>query len=325
VTNAVIEWLLMRKEKPEQASLFDVETIGEMTGKLEADWKSAAEREKASRSRFAQRTIRPEEVAKEVLAIRETLGRADEVREFTEQALAALEAVLRRDDEGFTADLSGTPAGLRDAVAPVVGGDAVESGRTVPFRTTSAVARGEAALVRTDPVVGAIAGYVLNAALDDQLDGHRPARRCGVIRTRAVDVRTTLLLVRYRFHLTLPSRVGERQLVAEDARLLAFQGAPAKAVWLGSEDALALADLTADENTDREFAVRTMTRVLDALGETKPHLEEYGDQLAAELLESHRGARRAASEIVRGVNVVAQKPADILGAYVYLPVSGGAA
>ena len=325
VTNAVVEWLLMRNERPEQASLFDTETINEMTGKLEADWKSAAERETASRSRFAQRTIRPEEVAKEVLAIRETLGRADEVREFTQQALAALDAVLRKDAEGFTADLSSTPIGLRDAVAPVVGVDAVESGRPVPFRATSAVARGEAALVRTDPVVGAIAGYVLNAALDDQTDGRRPARRCGVIRTKAVDVRTTLLLVRYRFHLTLPSRVGERQLVAEDARLVAFQGAPAKAVWLAPEDALALADLTADENTDREFAIRTMSRVLDALETTEPYLEKYGDELAAELLESHRSARRAAAEIVRGVNVIAQKPADILGAYVYLPVSGGAA
>lgn len=323
VTNALVEWLLMRNERPEQASLFDVETIKEMTGQLEADWKSAAEREKMSRSRFAQRTIRPDEVAKEVLSIRETLGRADEVREFTRQALASLEAVLRTDEDGFTADLSGTPVGLRDALAPVVGGDAVETGRPVPFRTTSAVARGEAALVRTDPVVGAIAGYVLNAALDDQTGGRRPARRCGVIRTKAVETRTTLLLVRYRFHLTLPSRAGERQSVAEDARLVAFEGSPAKAVWLDPADALALAELAADENTDREFAVRTMGRVLDALHETKPYLDNYGDELAAQLLESHRSARRAAAEIVRGVTVAAQKPADILGAYVYLPVSGG--
>nr|WP_244194972.1 DEAD/DEAH box helicase [Amycolatopsis niigatensis] len=325
VTNAVVEWLLMRHESPEQAALFDVETINAMSGKLEADWNSAAERETASRSRFAQRAIRPEEVAKEVLAVRETLGRADEVQNFTRQALASLEAVLRKDDNGFTADLSGTPVGLRDAVAPVVGGNAVESGRPVPFRTTAAVARGEAALVRTDPVVGAIAGYVLNSALDENTTSLRPARRCGVIRTKSVDTRTTLLLVRYRFHLTLPSRVGERQLVAEDARLLAFQGSPANATWLSSDDALALADVTADENTDRDFAVRTMRRVLDSLDATKPHLAVHGDELAEELLTSHRRVRQASAEIVRGVNVVAQKPADILGAYVYLPVSGGAA
>ncbi|MFK0249509.1 helicase-related protein [Amycolatopsis azurea] len=325
VTDAIVEWLLMRSQRPEQASLFEVETVDEKALTLELDWKSAAEREKTSRSRFAQRTIRPEEVAREVTAIRDTLGRAGEIHGFVRQTLAALEAVLRNEGTGFTADLSGTPIGLRDALASVIGGDALERSKPVPFRATAAVARGEAALVRTDPVVGALAGYVLNAALDDLAGGSRPARRCGVIRTKSVETRTTLLLVRYRFHLTLPSRAGERQLIAEDARLLAFEGAPATATWLSAEEALNLLGLTADENTDRSFGVRTMQRVLDGLPTAKPHLEAFGDELAAELLTSHRRVRTAAGEIVRGVNVVAQKPADILGAYVYLPVSGGAA
>lgn len=327
VTDAIVEWLLMRNQRAEQAALFELDTIERKAAQLEANWKSAAEREKTSRSRFAQRAIHPEEVAREVAAVRDTLGRAAEVRGFVRHALAALEAVLRDDRAGgFTADLSGAPIGLRDALAPMLGGDAVETGRQVPFRDTAAVARGEAALVRTDPVVGALAGYVLNAALDDKADGSPPARRCGVIRTRGVETRTTLLLVRYRFHLTLPSREGERprELVAEDARLLAFQGAPTTASWLPPEDALTLLDLTSDENTDRAFGERTMRRMLDALDATTTHMEAYGDELAAELLASHRRVRSAAGEIVRGVSVTAQKPADILGAYVYLPVSGGA-
>ncbi|PRX50861.1 SNF2 domain-containing protein [Prauserella shujinwangii] len=324
VTDAIVEWLLMRNEQPEQAGLFEVEAVGKKADALEADWKSAAEREKTSRSRFAQRAIHPEEVAREVAAVRDVLGRAAEIRGFVRHALSAMEAVLRDDGAGgFTADLSGAPVGLRDALAPILGGDVVDAARQVPFRDTAAVARGEAALVRTDPVVGAIAGYVLNAALDEKASGPRPARRCGVIRTRAVDTRTTLLLVRYRFHLTLPSRSGQRQLVAEDARLLAFRGSPANADWLPSADAVALLEASADENTDREFAERTMQRVLDGLDATTAHLESYGDELAAELLASHRRVRSAAGEIVRGLHVTAQRPADVLGAYVYLPVSGG--
>jgi superfamily II DNA or RNA helicase len=328
VTDAIVEWLLMRGQQPEQEGLFAVEELEALNSKaaqLEADWNSAAEREKTSRSRFAQRSIHPEEVAREVAAIRDTLGSTGEVRTFVRHALSALGGVLREGGEDFTADVSGTPAGLRDALAPVVGGDAVESGRPVPFRATAAVARGEAALVRTDPVVGALAGYVLNAALDTQADGARPARRCGVTTTRAVEARTTLLLVRYRFHLTLPSRVGEKQLVAEDVRLLAFQGAPRNAVWLGQEPALALLEAQAAENTDPHFGERTMTRILGQLQDVTPRLEEYGDQLAAELRDSHRRVRTAAGEIIRGVTVTAQKPADILGAYVYLPLSSGEA
>ncbi|MGN9846925.1 DEAD/DEAH box helicase [Nonomuraea sp. H19] len=330
VTDAIVEWLLLRRQNREQEALFSFDEISDRAAKLETEWNSAAERETTSRSRFAQRSIRPEEVAREVASIRDTLGRSGEVRAFVRRALVSLDGIVRDEpDGGFTADVSGAPAGLRDALAPVVGGDAVDLGRPVPFRSTPAVTRGEAALVRTDPVVGALASYVLGVALDAQIDEQpgrdRPASRCGVIRTRAVTTRTTLLLVRYRFHLTLPSRSGTRQLVAEDARLLAFQGSPVSAVWLADEEALKLLEVTADDNTDRVFGERTMARVLDGLPATAMHLEEYGERLHAELLDSHRRVRSAAGEIVRGLNIVTQKPADILGTYVYLPVSDSAA
>ncbi|WP_155058460.1 helicase-related protein [Streptomyces blattellae] len=335
VTDAIVEWLLLRGQQGEQEGLFGLEALEALdakAAKLETDWKSAAEQETTSRSKFAQRAIHPEEVAREVAAIRDTLGRADEVQDFVRHSLAALEAHVVEAGDGsgsgsgdFTAEVSGTPAGLRDALAPVVGAGLVENGKPIPFRTTSAVARGEAALVRTDPVVGALASHVLNAALDTQADGRRPARRCGVITTTAVTARATLLLVRYRFHLTLPSRQGEKQLVAEDARLLAFQGAPRNAAWLSQDAALALLEAEASENTDPYFGERTMTRILDQLPEVTDHLEQYSEELAGELYDSHRRVRRASDEIVRGLRVTAQKPADVLGAYVYLPATTTAA
>ncbi|WP_327699703.1 helicase-related protein [Streptomyces sp. NBC_00459] len=324
VTDAIVEWLLMRGRENEDA-LFGADAFKVGKEKLESDWNSAAERERQSRSRFAQRSVHPEEVAREVASIREALGGAGEIRTFAREALGALNAVLRDSGDDFTAQVGGTPAGLRDALAPVVGAEVVEKDREIPFRTDPAVARGEAALVRTDPVVGALASHVLNAALDTRAEGARPARRCGVITTDAVSTRTTLLLVRYRFHLTLPSRSGERQLVAEDARLLAFEGAPRNAVWLPPERAAGLLDATASENTDPHFGERTMTRILDQLPDVNGHLETYGDDLAADLHAAHRRVRVASGEIVRGLSVTAQKPADILGAYVYLPAAAAAA
>ncbi|MFY1702648.1 helicase-related protein [Micromonospora sp. WMMA1923] len=325
VTDAIVEWLLLRGRDGEQGSLFDADeyrAIDKKAAALASDWQSAAEREKTSRSRFAQHAIHPQEVAREVAAIRDTLGRTSEIEGFVRRALRSLDGFLRDDPAhpgDFTADVSGTPAGLRDALAPALGGDAVETGRPVPFRTTAAVKRGEVAMVRTDPAVAALAGYVLNAALDEQTAGPRPARRCGVIRTRAVTSRTTLLVVRYRFQLTLPSRAGSRQLVAEDARLLAFAGSPGNARWLDHPEALALLDATADANTDPGFGERTMRQILTDLPATHDHLTGYGDELAAELLASHRRVRSAAGEIVRGLTVTAQGRPDVLGAYVYLP------
>ncbi|MFG2432915.1 DEAD/DEAH box helicase [Streptomyces sp. NPDC048590] len=324
VTDAIVEWLLMRGRE-DQDALFGADAFKVSTERLESDWNSAAEREKESRSRFAQRSIHPEEVAREVVAIREALGGAGEIRTFVRHSLQALNAVLRDSGEDFTAQVGGTPAGLRDALAPLVGVDTVDNDRPIPFRADPAVGRGEAALVRTDPVVGALAAHVLNTALDPEADGARPARRCGVITTDAVATRTTLLLVRYRFHLTLPSRNGEKQLIAEDTRLLAFQGAPKNAVWLGQEEAVELLDASATENTDPHFGERTMTRILGQLPDVADHVAAYGDELAAELDASHRRVRAASGEIVRGLTVTAQKPADILGTYVYLPAAPAAA
>ncbi|MFI8090211.1 helicase-related protein [Streptomyces sp. NPDC086080] len=321
VTDAIVEWLLLRGRQGEQEALFETESFQQSFADLEKDWNSAADREKASRSRFAQRSIHPEEVAREVAAVREALGGAGEIDTFVRESLNALGAALRDSGQDFTAQVGGTPIGLRDALAPVVGAETVERDRPIPFRSTPAVARGEAALVRTDPVVGALASHVLNAALDTQADGARPARRCGVVTTDAVTTRTTLLLVRYRFHLTLPSRNGEKQVVAEDARLLAFEGAPKNAVWLPPERAVELLDARATENTAAAAGERTMTRILDQLGEATPYLDSYGDELAAELDASHRRVRAASGEIVRGLSVTAQKPADILGTYVYLPAA----
>ncbi|WPP33181.1 helicase-related protein [Streptomyces sp. CL7] len=324
VTDAIVEWLLLRGRQGEQEALFESDSFQQSFADLEQDWNSAADREKASRSRFAQRSIHPEEVAREVAAVREALGGAGEIDTFVRESLNALGAVLRDSSDSvadFTAQVGGTPVGLRDALAPVVGAETVEQDRPIPFRSSPAVARGEAALVRTDPVVGALASHVLNAALDTQADGARPARRCGVVTTDAVSTRTTLLLVRYRFHLTLPSRNGEKQVVAEDARLLAFEGAPRNAVWLPQERAVELLEARATENTAAASGERTMTRILDQLGEVTPYLESYGDELAAELDASHRRVRAASGEIVRGLSVTAQKPADVLGAYVYLPAT----
>ncbi|MFJ7777800.1 DEAD/DEAH box helicase [Streptomyces yangpuensis] len=326
VTDAVVEWLLLHGRQGSQESLFDLDGHQESFDRIEREWNSAAEREKTSRSKYAQRAIHPEEVAREVAAVRAALGGADEVRGFALDALRDLDALVRtatssgRDGSGdFTAQTGGAPAGLRDALAATLGGRIVEEDREIPFRTTPAIARGEAALVRTDPAIGAIAAYVLDSALDANTPGPRPARRCGVVTTDAVQVRTTLLLVRYRFHLTLPSRTGERQLVAEDARLLAYEGVPARARWLDDDAAAALLAAGATASTHEQAARNAISKDLAGLPDLAEHLTAYGTRLAAELDASHRRVRKANEEIVRGLKVVPQEPADVLGVYLYLP------
>lgn len=52
--------------------------------------------------------------------------------------------------------------------------------------------------------------------------------------------------------------------------------------------------------------------------------DDMSEQLAVELLESHRRVRGTAHDLLRGATVAAQKPADVLGVDVDLPGSRGA-
>ncbi len=320
VTDAVVGWLLRRdRAAGSQQALFD---LGEVTGQqaldLEAEWNSMAERERRSRSRYAQGSVHPDDVAREVTATRAALGSDDEIRSFTRTALRALGGDLTGAADGdFTVTTATLPAGLRDSIAAVAG-----ERPGIAFRTAPGVPRGEAALTRTNPIVGAVAHFVLSAALDKDMPArYRPARRCGVIRTSAVTRRTTLLLVRYRFQLILPGRHGDRPLVAEDGRVLGFEGPPGSADWLPDDTAAALLAARPDANTATEFAQAAIRRVLDGLPEVMPELARRGAGFAEDLREAHRRVRRSGDQAVRGITVTAQGDADILGTYVYLPVS----
>ena len=62
--------------------------------------------------------------------------------------------------------------------------------------------------------------------------------------------------------------------------------------------------------------------MLDSIDDLTPHLDDHGDLLAERTVESHRRVRQAAGEIRRGLSVKVERPADVLGVYVYLPEAG---
>ena len=315
VVEALVEGLLLRGRDAEQLGLeLDLE---EKRDTLHSQWDSAAARERNAQTKYAQHGIKPQEVAAELAETRATLGTNADVAEFVEQALRALRSSVTTAGSGFTATLGPLPLGLRDALPP---------GRKDPlhFAAELPVARGEAVLTRTDASVEAVANYVLESALDSQLpDDQRPARRCAVIRTRSVSTRTTLLVVRYRFHLHLPSRSGSRELVAEDVATLAFEGAPGKPHWLAPEAVTPLLAARPSGNVPAPQASQFITRALDGLPDIAGHLARHGEDLADRLRESHRRVRQASAEVVRGLTVTVEPGADVLGVFVYVPPAGG--
>lgn len=316
VVQAILEGLLLSKDPGEQLAL---DFRPERREELHREWDSAAAREKQSRAKFAQHSIQPGEVARELAEMRASLGSGEEVAAFTAEALRALHSDLTDTAAGFTATTMPLPIGLRDALTPGLR-------EPLPFHRDLPVPPRAARLDRTDPDVAAVARYVLEGALDPSLPPElRPARRCGVMRTSAVQRRTTLLLVRYRMHVGLPGRDEARQMVAEDAQVLAFRGRPSEPEWLPDEEVRGLLAAAPSGNVPPDQAADFAERAIADLPGLSTHLNQFADGLAGQLRESHLRVREAAGQRVRRqVSVRAQKPADVLGVYVYLPAAQGA-
>jgi superfamily II DNA or RNA helicase len=283
-------------------------------GSLHARWEKLAE-EEATRSRFAHITINPEEVAAELAAVRAALGRPEEVADFTRRALRALGAEVEPAAEGFAAHTHALPAAVHEALPRA-------HREPLAFHTDLPVPPRECALTRTDPVVAALARYVLDGALEPELADHRrPARRCGAIATGRVQRRTVLLLARFRYALTLPQ--APAPLIVEDARVLAYQSTSQGPVWLNDADAIDLVDVQPEANIPAAQIERTLLRALEGeLPDLWDTLAERAQSSATELEETHRSIRREAEARIRGLRVEAFARPDILGVYVYLPLTG---
>ena len=310
VVEAIFEGLLLRERtgSVEQYLPGFEEFFRPQREALFGEWENAADRERRSRTMFAQESIKVEEVARELAAVQAAIGSSVDVERFTTEALQAYGAVVSRQNDTVSFDLAETPAALRDAI-----------GMTARDRFTARfslpVQDGEVYLSRTHPIVEGLAAHVMDTALDPLAAGI--ARRAGAIRTNAVRTRTTLLLLRFRFDIR--SSADDAPLLAEDVGLVAFEGAPANARWLDDERAAELLDASPDANIDPRQASEFVRRVVDDFDVLRAHLEEVAQQRADALLDAHRRVRRAAR--ITGVRhtVEPKLPPDVLGIYVYLP------
>ncbi len=311
VLEAIFEGLLLRERTGtlgDQLNLFE-DLLTPTTRKVLADWEEASDREQRSRSLFAQETIRVEEVEREVEAAREALGSAREVEQFTLDALRLHGATVERRNHEFLLDLRPLPRGLKDALRA--------SDERMRVRFDLPVAAGTRYLGRTDPLVEALAGYVLDSALDPLGDGQ--AARAGVVCTSGVSCRTTVLLVRFRFHIQQGPPDQTPPLLAEECRILAFEGPPEDPRWLDESRAEALLSLEPTSNLPLSVQKDFVRRVVDGYAHLAPAIEEAARTRALRLLEAHRRVRQEAGIRIRGLQVEPRLPPDVIGLYVYLP------
>jgi len=320
VLEAVIEGLLLRRRGAEdQLALFDEAELKPRAAGLHESWDAQAERERRSRTLFAQHGIQVEEVARELDSVRRAIGSAATVRRFVVDAWRDHGGTVK---EGDTVELSKGDAPRALCEAAGVGPKPVRARFELP------VGEGELHLQRTHPLVEGLASYVLESALDPEGAGHEPAaRRAGVLRTAAVARRTTLVLLRLRFHL-LAGSGGEAPTLVEDAQVAAFAGSAEAPEWLAEAEAEAIAESAAPAgNVPPDVAREQLRRAAAEVDRLRPALDALAAERAAELHAAHVRVREAVKRRTAGVRVEPQLPADVLGLFVLLPVprpGGGA-
>ena len=197
IAEALFEGALFRERAGGNVRQLALDFIDEFDVEMQAihaEWENARDREKVSRSRFAQHTLDPGAVAAEIDNVRTAIGRSEDVDRFLTTVLQAANVPVRRSGRAVTVNLdTQTPRALRQAI-----------GCDEPFtgRFDLPLPDGETYLGRTSPIVEGLASWTLDQALDPESRDTPPvASRCGVIATSAVTERTTLLIARFRYHL----------------------------------------------------------------------------------------------------------------------------
>ena len=315
IAEALFEGALFREKNashPLQLELDFIDDLGPKKQALHAEWDNARDKEKASRSRFAQHTLKPEAVAAELADVRAAIGRSEDVARFFHAVLQAATVPVQTAGNSVTLHLSPeTPRALRQAI-----------GRDEPFtgRFDLPLQDGEVYLGRTSPVIEGLASWTLDQALDPAARDTRPvAARCGIGASSQVATRTTLLVARFRYHLQI-ARAGAlvETLLCEEILPLAYTGPSEAPQWLAPEAAERMLATRPDRNLGQTAIDQQLDLLLSALPRLQLALEPLAAERAAAQLAAHERVREAARTKGR-VGIQPVLPVDILGAYVLIP------
>jgi len=318
LTQALMSKVLLSARERRQLTLdFDAEPEGRA---FETAWTNASERERKSRTVFAQRTLKPEDVAPEWDRSRLALGDAADTERFVVQALKrlgrepqqlpdrtwrtslAVDSQLLRERliaEGLIDDTDNPPS-LRLAFGP-----------RAPARAL--------AVHRTHPLPGVLAETFLEEALEADPDSRDPAvlPRTGAWEADGLETAVHLYLLRLRHRLDSRGRLGApRFQMAEEAQALALARGTGRAVASGP-DAFALLDLPSDDLGAAKRA-EELDRALGAIDDRRAALQAFAAERGEHLAEDHVRVRQVLGSQAQ-VKVTPIEPVDVIGLYVLLP------
>ena len=301
---------IQTRQTPQQGTLFDFSDFGEaaeakknITRKID----EAAEREKASRSIFAQNTIKAEEIEEDLRAVDEAIGDPGAVKDFVTGALTDLFGVqvTTEKKKGFGIVTGNLPPQLVDLLP---------KGQLVKISFDSPTPEGYHYLGRNHRFVEQLCQLVMANTV--AREGKRAAR-AAVIRTKQVEIKTTLLLFRCRN--VIEQRKGGHQIVAEEMLLWGWRGTPDDREHLDHEQARALLrEARASSNLSPEARASFLENELGLLDLLDEAFNELAEEQSRRLVAAHERFS-ALMDKQRYQVVYPVLPMDLMGMYILLP------
>lgn len=312
IMEVVIKSLFVKAPQRGQLELFEEEIVTDFHKK----WEEAKEREKVSRTRFAQRAIRPEEVIKELEEVDSVLGDPAAVKKFVLNACQRLgiDVNEKNSNEYLLSGLERLPDLIKSSININKSQWLISFISPPPERATF--------LGRNHPFVKALAQFLLEEALSKGGLAHAP--RCGAIRTTAVNRRAFLLLLRIRYKILESNKTP---LLAEEAVIFGCTGTfPQNLDWLPQENILSLlSSIEPKTNLTQNEVKEVIAEFLESWRIVEEKLMPLLDQRAQKVGESYWRVRAAAHLAHRRLSVSPYFPPDLLGILVLLPMPKGIA
>ncbi len=266
----------------------------------------AAEREKASRSIFAQNAIKAQEIEADLREVDEAIGDPKAVEEFVSVTLNNVLGVqVTRDRKGYRIVTGNLPPSLRELLPP---GDPV----TVSFH--SPTPEGYHYIGRNHRFVEQLCQLVMANTLA-RVD--KRAARAAIVRTRQVATKTTLLLFRCR-NVIEQSKAGNK-IVAEEMLLWGWRGTPQQKEFLDHAEAKKLlSEARASSDLSPQARAGFLENELKLLASLRTEFDAVAEQQSKRLVDAHERFS-ALMDRQRFQVVYPVLPMDLLGVYVLLP------
>ena len=315
VVDAMMKAVLLRAADTSRASQMMLD-FGDTEVEVDNAWQTA--KNKMTRTVFAQRRLRPDQVLPEWRKSVSVLGGQADVARFVRIAAERLGAGLNRRNGYSRLPVAHFPKPLQDRLG------------AIGFKPTAKISferpapAGAIYIHRAHPLVATLADYVAEQAID--ADRPEIGARGSAMFTRGIEGRTVLYLLRLRSHIQVERRGTDgryaplKSLLAEECLGMAIRGGDAPE-RLTEDDALSLLSLEPARNMQDGQKSLLLRQTLDAIHFLEPTFERIAQERSRELLADHRRVREASDARGLRYNVVPALPVDMIGVYVFLPVA----